>query len=103
MFFTKDGRWKNIVQVGGTASTMGLHIVSAIIVGLVIGWYLDDYFGTKPWLIMIFFLLGVVAGFKMVFEDFHKIQRRQQQQQEQQHRSLKQEGDDSVEDDQSDS
>jgi len=98
MFFSKNGRWTNIVQVGGTASTMGLHIVSAIIVGLVFGYYLDDYFGTKPWMIMIFFLLGVIAGFKMVFEDFRKIQRRQQ---EQQHRSLKQEGEDNVGDDQS--
>lgn len=96
MFFSKDGRWKNIVQVGGTASTMGLHIVSAIIVGLVFGWYLDDYFGTKPWLLMIFFVLGVIAGFKMVWDDFRKLQRRQQ---EQQHGSLKQEGEDGVGDD----
>ncbi|WP_348771074.1 AtpZ/AtpI family protein [Pseudodesulfovibrio sp. zrk46] len=77
---------------------MGLHIVSSIIVGLVFGYYLDDYFGTKPWLIMIFFLLGVVAGFKMVWEDFRKLQRRLQ---EQQHGSLKQEGDKSAGDDQS--
>ncbi len=96
MFFSKDGRWKNIVQVGGTASTMGLHIVSSIIVGLAIGYYLDDYFGTKPYLIMIFFILGVLSGFKMVWEDFQRLQRRQQ---EQQHGSLKQEGEESAGDD----
>ncbi|MGL1863106.1 MAG: AtpZ/AtpI family protein [Pseudodesulfovibrio sp.] len=98
MFFSKDSRAVNIVQVGGTASTMGLHIVSAIVVGLTAGYYLDDYFGTKPWLLMIFFLLGVVAGFKMVFEDFRKLQRRAE---EQQHRSLKQDGEKSAGDDQS--
>ncbi|QGY39867.1 hypothetical protein GM415_06925 [Pseudodesulfovibrio cashew] len=98
MFFSKDGRWKNVVQVGGTASTMGLHIVSAIIVGLTFGYFLDDYFGTKPYLIMIFFVLGVLAGFKAVFEDFRKLQRRQE---EQQHGSLKQEGKKSAGDDQS--
>tara|TARA_Y100001978_G_scaffold197096_1_gene207449 strand:- start:5311 stop:5601 length:291 start_codon:yes stop_codon:yes gene_type:complete len=96
MFFSSDGRWKNIVQVGGTASTMGLHIVSAIIVGLTFGYFLDDYFGTKPYLIMIFFVLGVMAGFKMVWEDFRKLQRRQE---EQQHGSLKQEGEKSAGDD----
>lgn len=96
MFFSKDGRWTNIVQVGGTASTMGLHIVSAIIVGLTFGWYIDDYFGTKPTFLMIFFVLGVIAGFKMVWEDFRKLQRRQE---EQQHRSLKQEGEKSAGDD----
>ena len=96
MFFSKDGRWTNIVQIGGTASTMGLHIVSAIIVGLAFGYYLDKYFGTKPILLMVFFLLGVIAGFKMVWEDFRKLQRRQQ---EQQHSSLKQEGEKSAGDD----
>lgn len=101
MFFSKDGRWVNIVQVGGTASTMGLHIVSAIIVGLTFGYYLDKYFGTKPWLLMIFFLFGVIAGFKMVFEDFRKLQRREEAKMQQS--SLKQDGEKSAEQDQSDS
>ncbi|BDQ34422.1 AtpZ/AtpI family protein [Pseudodesulfovibrio portus] len=78
MLFSKDGRWVQITQLGGTAGTLGLHLVSAIIVGLVIGYFLDDYFGTKPWMIMIFFIVGVVAGFKMVFEDFRKLQRREE-------------------------
>ncbi|NDV20319.1 hypothetical protein GO013_12960 [Pseudodesulfovibrio sp. JC047] len=89
MLFSKDDRLVQITQLGGTAGTMGLHIVSAIIVGLTIGYFLDDYFGTKPWLIMIFFFVGVVAGFKMVFEDFRKLQRREEAKKA---RSLKQEG-----------
>ena len=89
MLFSKDGRWVQITQLGGTAGTMGLHIVSATVVGLAIGYFLDDYFGTKPWLIMIFFLFGVVAGFKMVFEDFRRLQRREE---ERQKGSLKQDG-----------
>lgn len=96
MFFSKDGRWKNVVQAGGTAGTMGLHIVSAIVVGLVIGYYLDEWLGTKPYLIMIFFVLGVISGFKMVFDDFRKLQRRQE---EQQRSSLKQKGNTSAGDD----
>nr|WP_287411856.1 AtpZ/AtpI family protein [Pseudodesulfovibrio sp.] len=78
MLFSKDDRLVRITQLGGTAGTMGLHIVSAIIVGLTIGYFLDGYFGTKPWLIMIFFLVGVISGFKMVFEDFRKLQRREE-------------------------
>lgn len=96
MFF-KDGRWTNLVQVGGTAGTLGLHIVSSIIVGLTIGYFLDDYFGTKPWLLMIFFLLGIVAGFKLIFEDFRRLQRRQEAQE--QHGSLKQDGEKGAEQD----
>jgi len=90
MFFSKDDKMVQITQLGGAAGTMGLHIVSAIIVGLVFGYYLDQYFGTKPWLLMIFFLLGVVAGFKMVFEDFRKLQRREEA--KKQSSSLKQDG-----------
>lgn len=100
MFFSNDGRWKNVVQAGGTAGTMGLHIVSSIIVGLVVGYYLDEWLGTKPWMIMIWFLLGVVAGFRLVFQEFRKLQRRQEGQQ---HSSLKQEGNKSAGDDKSDS
>ncbi|CCH49788.1 AtpZ/AtpI family protein [Pseudodesulfovibrio piezophilus] len=98
MFFSQDDRMVKIVQVGGTASTMGLHIVSATIVGLALGYFLDDYFGTKPWLLMIFFFLGVVAGFKMMIEDFRKLQRRQE---EQQRGSLKQDGENGAGDNQS--
>lgn len=90
MFFSKDDKWVNIVQVGGTAGTIGLHFVSATVVGLFIGYWLDDFFGTKPWLIMIFFLLGIVAGFKMVYEDFRRLQRREEARKKDQMSSLKQ-------------
>jgi ATP synthase protein I len=90
VFFSKDDKWVNIVQVGGTAGTIGLHFVSATVVGLFIGYWLDDFFGTKPWLIMIFFLLGIVAGFKMVYEDFRRLQRREEARKKDQMSSLKQ-------------
>ncbi len=90
MFFSKDDKWVNIVQVGGTAGTIGLHFVSATVVGLFIGYWLDDFFGTKPWLIMIFFLLGIVSGFKMVYEDFRRLQRREEARKKDQMSSLKQ-------------
>lgn len=84
MFFSKDDRIVKIVQVGGTAGTLGLHFVSATVVGLFFGYWLDDFFGTKPWLLMIFFLLGIVAGFKMVFEDVKKMQAREEAERKQQ-------------------
>lgn len=79
MLFKKDS-FKDLLQVGGAAGTMGLHLVSATVVGLVMGYYLDkwllEYFQvhTKPWLTMIFTILGIVTGFKMVFEDARKLQ-----------------------------
>ena len=41
----------------GSAFKMSTELVSAVAVGTIIGFILDNWFGTKPWLILIFFLL----------------------------------------------
>ena len=46
----------------GTAFKMSTELVSAVAVGTIIGFILDNWFGTKPWLILIFFFVGVIAG-----------------------------------------
>ena len=40
----------------GVAFKMSTELVSAVAVGTIIGFILDNWFGTKPWLILIFFL-----------------------------------------------
>ena len=55
---------------GGAAVTLGLRaggeFVAAIILGGAIGWGLDRWLGTKPWLTIVFFLLGTAAGVQSV-------------------------------------
>ena len=55
---------------GGSDMTLGLQagseFVGAIILGGAIGWGLDWLLGTRPWLLIVFFLLGTVAGVKNV-------------------------------------
>ena len=46
----------------GIALKMSTEMVAAVVVGTIIGFILDNWFGTKPWLILIFFFVGVVAG-----------------------------------------
>lgn len=46
------------------ASVIGLHMVIATFLGLGIGYFLDDFFDTAPWLTIIFLFLGILAGFK---------------------------------------
>ena len=53
----------------GLAGTIGLHIVSGTIVGGLIGYGLDKYFGTSPWLFICFLLMGIFAGFKNMWRD----------------------------------
>ena len=47
----------------GTAFKMSTELVSAVAVGTIIGFILDKTFGTKPWLILIFFFRGRDSGY----------------------------------------
>ena len=58
----------------GTAFKMSTELVSAVVVGTIIGFILDKTFGTKPWLILIFFFVGVVAGIINVFRSAKNMQ-----------------------------
>ena len=58
----------------GTAFKLSTELVSAVVVGTIIGFILDNTFGTKPWLILIFFFLGVIAGIINVFKSAKKMQ-----------------------------
>ncbi len=46
---------------------VGVHLVAATFVGLVVGYALDGFFGTTPWLTMIFLFLGIATGFRDLF------------------------------------
>ena len=46
----------------GLAFRVGIELVSALAVGVGIGWLLDHWLGTKPWLMVVFFFLGSAAG-----------------------------------------
>ncbi len=48
-------------------STIGLELGLAVVLGLFVGQYLDDRFGTTPWLLLLFLLFGLVAGFRNLF------------------------------------
>ena len=43
-------------------SSLGLMLPSSIAVGLFMGYLLDKLFGTHPWLLAFFTLLGVASG-----------------------------------------
>ncbi len=45
----------------------GLELVTSIVAGAVIGWALDNWLGTKPWMLIAFLFLGVGAGFMSVY------------------------------------
>ena len=59
----------------GIAFKMSTELVAAVVVGTIIGFILDNTFGTKPWLILIFFFVGVVAGIINVFKSAKNMQK----------------------------
>ena len=69
----KNIRDKNSPNLG-QAFKLSTELVSAVVVGTIIGFILDKWFGTKPWLILIFFFVGVVAGIMNVIKSAKSMQ-----------------------------
>ena len=59
----------------GNAFKLGTELVAAVAVGTIIGFILDNWFDTKPILIIVFFILGSVAGILNVFRAAKKMQK----------------------------
>jgi len=49
------------------AFRVGVELISAVAVGTAIGWGLDEWFGTRPWLMLVFIILGGAAGILNVY------------------------------------
>ena len=64
-------------QAGRNLSASPLQstvLVAATVIGFYAGYALDRFFGTSPWLMLVFLLLGIAAGFKNLFDQVKKIQ-----------------------------
>jgi len=59
----------------GGAFKLGTELVAAVAVGTIIGFILDNWFDTKPWLIIIFFFLGTAAGILNVIKTANRMQK----------------------------
>ena len=49
-------------------ASIGLEMGVAVFIGWAVGHWLDQKFGTDPWLMLVFLLIGVAAGFKPVIK-----------------------------------
>ena len=71
--FSKDQTKKGVFL--GSAFKLGTELVAAVAVGTIIGFILDNWFDTKPWLIIIFFFLGSIAGMLNVIRAARNMQK----------------------------
>ena len=58
---------RKVIRSAGLASTIGLVLVISTVIGYAIGNWLDGKFGTAPWLMFVFTLFGIIAGFLQIF------------------------------------
>ncbi|MBF0162462.1 MAG: AtpZ/AtpI family protein [Magnetococcales bacterium] len=51
----------------GLGMRMATDMVVATLIGVGMGHYLDEWLGLHPWMTVLFFLFGAVAGFRAVY------------------------------------
>jgi ATP synthase protein I len=52
---------------GGIVLRVGIELAGTLAVGVAIGWGLDKWLGTGPWLLVVFFFLGAAGGVLNVY------------------------------------
>ena len=55
-------------------SSMGLELGLSVIVGFLIGSWLDEWLATEPWFLLVFGIAGIVAGYRSIFRLVKRIQ-----------------------------
>lgn len=60
-------KYNEIFRALADFSQIGVTIAASVLVGVLLGQFLDDKFGTEPWFLLIFSILGVGAGIKSLF------------------------------------
>ena len=73
LLFSKDKeKRKTFFKVLEVTSSI-TSFAFAVLIGFVIGYYLDEYFHTSPLLTLVFGIFGIVAGVKNILEDLKKF------------------------------
>lgn len=54
------------------AMRVSIELCAGVLVGAFLGYYADKWLGTKPWLFIVFFLLGACAGVLNVYRFISK-------------------------------
>lgn len=58
---------RQLIKSLGFLSSVGISMVASTLIGLGMGYYLDKWLGTSPWLTLIFLGFGIVSGFRNIY------------------------------------
>ena len=71
----ENNRGTNAASLG-KALKISTELVASVVVGSTIGFLLDNWFDTKPLLLICFFFIGVAAGMLNVFKSAKKMHKK---------------------------
>jgi len=63
----------SVIKQVARLSTLGTMLVASTVIGLAVGYGLDSWLGTRPWLTLTFLLFGIAAGFINLFREVSRI------------------------------
>ena len=66
---------KEVVRSFLSYSSLGLEMGLSVAIGIGIGYFLDSYFKTSPYLTITFMFFGIAAAFKTIYVLLRKIER----------------------------
>ena len=55
------------------AFRVAIELAAAIFVGGLLGWFLDQWLGTRPWFFLVFLILGMASGTMSAFRTAKKF------------------------------
>lgn len=62
----------------GFLSSVGISLVASILIGLAMGYYLDQWLDTRPVFTLIMLLIGIISGFRNIYILTNRELRRQE-------------------------
>ena len=68
----KPGNYSHL----GELLAIGWNLAISIGIGVALGYYFDKWLGTRPWGLIGFLLLGIVAGFVNLFRTVVRLDRK---------------------------
>jgi ATP synthase protein I len=63
---------KSEVARGSGATKLVFDLLAGLLVGAVLGYYIDEFFGTQPIFLFIISLVGIITGFYVAYVDYMK-------------------------------
>lgn len=74
----KPPKYKKAFDQISRYGTVGLELGISVAIGIVMGFYLDKWLGTSPWLTIIMMLCGTISGFKRIYSALKEIEKEEQ-------------------------